>query len=49
MSRESNRELIAGFAKAMRDNIRGGMSAGQLDAALGGYINHRNAMRPDVR
>ena len=49
VSRESNRELIAGFARAMRENIRGGMSAGQLDAALGGYINHRNSMRPDVR
>ena len=49
ISRESNRELISGFAKAMRENIRGGMSAGQLDAALGGYMNHRNSMRPDVR
>jgi hypothetical protein len=40
---------VAGFAKALRENIRGGMSTGQLDAALGGYIQHRNNMRPDVR
>jgi hypothetical protein len=49
ISKESNRELIDGFARAIRENIRGGMSTGQLDAALGGYIQHRNNMRPDVR